>query len=154
MTSPSEASRPYLSSSPSSRQPSSTSSPIWNIITISEWVTSLGEASWRALCPSWSTRLLHPREGPVLSIVIRIMIMIMMKTIMMTIMKPSRWARYWSSWSWWKQWWLMLAVMVAMVRMRRRRRKSLFICCLTDHHSDHEDYHFEEGFGNDEQSWW
>ena len=42
----------------------------------------------------------------------------------------------------------MLAVMVAMVRMRRRRRKSLFICCLTDHHSDHEDYHFEEGFRN------
>ena len=45
----------------------------------------------------------------------------------------------------------MLAVMVATVRMhRRRRRRSLFICCPTDHHSDHEDYHFEEGFRNDE----
>ena len=24
------------------------------------------------------------------------------------------------------------------------------MCCSADHHSDHEDYHFEEGFGNDE----
>ena len=45
---------------------------------------------------------------------------------------------------------IVVAVMVAMMRKQRRRRRSLFICCPADHHSDHENYHFEEGFGNDE----